>query len=70
MGNLLSTVQEGDRLATLYRQGIAAAVVIEDRLMDLGFCGIDFQGRNVIAWLNGIRFDLPGDTPLITEGDR
>lgn len=58
MGDLLRTVQDADRICALWRQGLAAAVVVEDRLTASGFYAIDFEGRKVIAYLAGVRFHL------------
>jgi len=67
MGPLLRTLGEADRLAALWRQGLAAAIVIEDRLLAKGFYAVSFEDRKITAYLNGVRFELPGDLPIINE---
>ena len=68
MGALLRTIDDADKLAALYRQGLAAAVVVEDRLLARGFYAVAFDGRRISAWLNGVRFEFDGThVPFSTE---
>lgn len=68
MGTLLRTVDEADKLAALWRQGLAAAVVIEDKLLAKGFYAVAFEGRSITAYLNGVRFSLDGShVPFTAE---
>jgi len=58
---LIATLNLASRLAALWRSGQAAAIVVEDMLLEMGFGGVVFADRVIIAWLRGIRFELPGE---------
>ena len=59
--DLIDKINLGCRLAALWRSGEAAAVVVQDLLGDLGFYGILFERRHIVARLRGVRFEL-GDS--------
>jgi hypothetical protein len=58
---LIATLNLASRLAALWRSGEAAAIVVDDLLQEMGFGGIVFADRTIIAWLRGVRFELPGE---------
>ncbi len=62
MSDLITKINVADRLAIMWRSGLAAAVAVEDLLVDLGFYAVVFEGRHVVAYLNGVEFKL-GEQP-------
>jgi hypothetical protein len=55
---LIDTLNVASRLAALWRSGEAAAVVVQDLLVDLGFYAVVFERRHIVARLRGVRFEL------------
>ena len=58
MSDLITKINVADRLAGYWRSGQAAAIAVEDLLTDLGFYAVVFGERHVVAYLNGVRFEL------------
>ncbi|TIL38565.1 hypothetical protein [Mesorhizobium sp.] len=59
MATLIDTINQGDRIANLWRGGTVAALAAQERLTELGFYAVVVGERTIVAWLNGHRFELP-----------
>lgn len=57
MSEFTQILNLADKLASYYRQGTMAAIVLHDWLVDHGFYGVVVDGK-VTAYWNGVRFDL------------
>lgn len=65
MSDLLRTLDRADKLVGFYREGKLVSVILEDELIDLGFYAIEIEPRRVVAWLDGIRFEMNGTANLL-----
>lgn len=55
---LRETLTIAERNARHYRRGTMAWEVLMHLLTDLGFYGLDKREGFVVAWLNGVRFEI------------
>jgi hypothetical protein len=60
MGTLIRTLNTADRVAAMWRTGDVAARVALDELIAQGFYAVDIGERSIVAWLDGVRFELDG----------
>lgn len=58
MSALINTVNTADRIAKFWRHGNMPSISAQERLVELGFYAVVVGERNIVAWLNGYRFEL------------
>ncbi len=58
MSDYIRTINQADAIGKLWRQGTWAAVLAVEALVGLGFYGVSVGERGIVAWLNGVRFEV------------
>lgn len=58
MTAFINLMNLADKLASYYRDGTLAAVILHDWLVDHEFYGVIVEGGRVTAYRDGVRFDL------------
>lgn len=59
MATLIETINQGDRIAGLWRTGTVAALSAQERLSELGFYAVTIRDTKIVAWHSGYRFEMP-----------
>lgn len=58
MSDYIRTINQADAIGKLWRTGAWAAVLAVEALVGLGFYGVSVGERGIVAWLNGVRFEI------------
>jgi hypothetical protein len=60
MVTLIGSINTADRIADLWRGGRVAALIAQERIAELGFYAVTVGEHTIVAWINGVRFEMPG----------
>lgn len=60
MSDYIRTINQADAIGDLWRRGLLAAVLAVEAIVGLGFYGVTVGERGIVAWLNGVRFEIAG----------
>lgn len=58
MSDYIRTLNTADSIGQLWREGEVSAVLAVEALVGLGFYAVTVGERAIVAWLNGVRFEV------------